>query len=88
MKMLRAAGKKSESGMYHIILRGINRQGKFKDDEVEKKLLKYEEKCGYNINAYCFMSNHFHLLLNTGKKPLKQIMRRIREDYVYWYIKK
>ncbi|WP_281253651.1 hypothetical protein SPSIL_045040 [Sporomusa silvacetica DSM 10669] len=31
--MPRSARKKSESGIYHIIIRGINRQTIFEDDE-------------------------------------------------------
>jgi putative transposase len=87
--MPRAARKKSETGVYHIILRGINRQSIFEDDEDREKFLQtlshYKEKCEYNIYAYCLMSNHFHLLLKIGKEPLDQIMRRIAGSYVYWY---
>jgi len=87
--MPRTARLKSESGIYHIIFRGINRQSIFEDDEDREMLLqnliKYKEKCGYNLYAYCFMGNHVHLLLKVGKEPLEQIMRRIGGSYVYWY---
>lgn len=87
--MPRTARKKSQTGIYHIILRGINRQSIFEDDEDRGKLLQtllhYKEKCEYRIYAYCFMGNHFHLLLKEGKEPLAQIMRRICGSYVYWY---
>ncbi len=87
--MPRTARKKSESGIYHIILRGINKQTIFCDDEDRKKFLytlkKYKEKCDYNIYAYCLMSNHIHLLLKENKEPLGNIMRRLAASYVYWY---
>ncbi len=87
--MPRTPRKKSKTGIYHIILRGINRQSIFEDDYDKEKLLetllRYKEICEYNIYAYCFMNNHFHLLLKEGKEPLKQIMRRIGGSYVYWY---
>ncbi|AKL96519.1 transposase [Clostridium aceticum] len=90
--MPRTARKKSETGIYHIILRGINRQSIFEDNEDREKLLqtmiRYKEKCRYSIYAYCFMDNHFHLLLKEGEEPLEQIMRRISGSYVYWYNKK
>jgi REP element-mobilizing transposase RayT len=87
--MPRGAREKSQSGIYHIIVRGINRQSIFEDDEDRQKLLQtllvYKEQCGYSIYAYCFMGNHVHLLLKVGKEPLEQIMRRIGGSYVYWY---
>jgi REP element-mobilizing transposase RayT len=87
--MPRTARKKSKTGIYHIILRGINRQSIFEDDEDRKKLMQtllhYKEQCGYRIYAYCFMGNHFHLLMKEEKEPLEQIMRRICGSYVYWY---
>ncbi len=85
----RTARKKSESGIYHIILRGINRQTIFEDDEDREKfiqtLLRYKGISGYSIFAYCLMGNHLHLLIKTGVEPLEQIMRRIGGSYVYWY---
>jgi putative transposase len=85
----RRARKKSTSGIYHIMMRGINRQIIFEDDEDYSRFLqtlqKYKEKCGYEIYAYCLMNNHVHLLLKVGKEPLEQIMRRICGSYVYWY---
>ncbi|WP_132995508.1 transposase [Sporanaerobacter acetigenes] len=87
--MPRKAREKSQTGIYHIILRGINRQNIFEDDEDKDRLLqtllRYREQCKYTIYAYCFMDNHFHLLLKEGQEPLEQIMRRINGSYVYWY---
>lgn len=87
--MPRTARKKSENGIYHIIVRGINRQSIFEDDADRQKLLQtllhYKEQCGYQIYAYCLMGNHVHLLLKEGREPLAQIMRRIWCCYVYWY---
>lgn len=72
--MPRTVRKKSKTGIYHIILRGINRQSIFEDDEDRKKLMQtlldYKEQCGYKIYAYCFMGNHFHLLMKEEKEPL------------------
>ncbi len=71
VNMPRAPRKKSKSKIYHIILRGINRQSIFEDDEDREKLLatllRYKKQCGYSIVAYCFMRNHIHLLNNSGE---------------------
>ncbi len=87
--MPRTARKKSESGIYHIMLRGINRQQIFEDEEDNlhflETLKKYKEQCGYEIYAYCLMGNHLHILLKEGKEELTLILKRIASSYVYWY---
>jgi putative transposase len=87
--MPRKAREKSESGIYHIILRGINRQIIFEDDEDRIKFLdtikSYKEKSGYKIYGYCLMDNHVHLLLKEEKEDLGIVMRRIGASFVYWY---
>jgi len=85
----RKARPKSESGIYHIIMRGINRQIIFSESEDYHRFLQtlkhYKEICGYHIYAYCIMNNHIHLLVKIGNEPLAQIMRRICGKFVYWY---
>ncbi len=80
---------KSASGIYHIMLRGINRQILFTDGEDYRKFLdtvaQYKEECGFEIYAWCLMSNHVHLLLRENSVPLEQIFRKIGARYVYWY---
>jgi len=87
--MPRKARQKSESGIYHIIMRGINRQLIFNENEDYHRFLQtlkyYKETSGYNLFGYCIMSNHIHLLLKVGPEPLEQIMRRICGKFVYWY---
>ena len=87
--MPRAARVKSKTGIYHIILRGINRQIIFEDEEDSLKFLQtlseYKEKSKYEIYAYCLMGNHVHILIKEGKEELGIAMRRIGASYVYWY---
>lgn len=70
-------------------MRGINRQTVLEDEEdcaqFLEALLRYKEKSGYDIYAYCLMGNHVHLLMKIGIEPLEQIMRRLCGSYVYWY---
>ncbi len=90
--MPRTARQKSESGIYHVIMRGINRQTLFEDEEDSTKMLhtlqRYREKSKYELYAYCLMGNHLHLLLKEGQEPLETVMRRICGSYVLWYNKK
>lgn len=87
--MPRQARKQSESGIYHIMLRGINQQQIFEDEEDNQKFIEVLKDCklisGYRIFAYCLMGNHLHLLMKVEKEDLEQIFKRIGARYVYWY---
>lgn len=90
--MPRVARTKSASGIYHIIMRRINRRILFEEEEDRVRFIqtlqKYREICEYKLYAYCLMGNHLHLLLKEGKEPLATIMRRICGSYVLWYNRK
>ena len=87
--MPRTPRRKSESGIYHIMLRGINQQVIFEDELDYAKFLEtletYKAVSEYKIYAYCLMSNHIHLLIKVEKEDLDLIMKRIAGSYVYWY---
>jgi len=90
--MPRRARKPSESGIYHIMLRGINRQVIFEDDEDREKfietILRYKSISNYELYGYCLMDNHVHLLIKETSEPISMIMKRIGSSYVYWYNRK
>ena len=87
--MARVAREKSNSGIYHIMIRGINKQSILEDSEDNQKFLEVLMECKvlseYKIYAYCFMGNHIHLLLKVEKENLEQIFKRIGARYVYYY---
>ncbi len=87
--MPRYAREKSENGIYHVMLRGINRQIIFYDDEDCEKYLQCLMDCrtisGFELYAYCLMGNHIHLLMKEVKEPLELIFKRIGARYVSWY---
>jgi len=89
VKMPRQARNESSTGIYHVILRGINRQIIFEDAEDNNKIVnilnKYRTICGYRLFAYCLMGNHIHLLLKIEKDNIDLIIKRIAGSYVYWY---
>ena len=43
--MPRAAREKSESGIYHVMLRGVNKQQIFEDKEDYKKFIQVLQDC-------------------------------------------
>ena len=66
----------SATGIYHVMLRGINRQDIFEDDEDYSQFLNIlhalVNRCGEQghslpshctFYAYCLMTNHVHLLI-------------------------
>lgn len=87
--MPRGARVKSETGIYHVMMRGIGLQDIFIDDESCMRYLdtlaRYREEFNFELYAYCLMSNHLHLLIREGIEPLACSMKRIGVSYVYWY---
>lgn len=90
--MPRRARVVSETGVYHAMVRGINRQDIFidKDDRLMflEKLSSIKEHFAFTLYAYCLMSNHVHLLLREEEEPIGKTMQRLGSSYVYWYNKK
>ena len=87
--MPRQMRKLSDSGVYHVMLRGINRHEMFKNDIDKRKFLQVLIDCkgisGFKLYAYCVMNNHVHLLIQPEKESLQTIFRRVGARYVYWY---
>ncbi|MGM0652908.1 MAG: transposase, partial [Bacillota bacterium] len=78
--MSRQARKKSSTGVYHIMLRGIDKRDLFLDDEDRKKFkdifVKAIDEGRFDLYGYCLMGNHVHLLLKAMEDP-GIIMKRI-----------
>ncbi|NTV90708.1 MAG: transposase [Clostridiales bacterium] len=87
--MPRRARSKSKSGIYHIILRGINRQNIFEDVDDRLKFIEildwYKRKFHFEIYAFCLMDNHVHVLINEMDGSVSDIMRGIGGAYVVRY---
>ena len=87
--MPRAAREKSESGIYHIMLRGVNKQQIFEEKEDYEKFIQILKECKeiskFELYAYCLMGNHVHLMVRVEKEPLETVFRRIGSRFVYWY---
>ncbi|WP_026907093.1 transposase [Paucisalibacillus globulus] len=87
--MARRPRRQSQTGIYHIMMRGVNRQTIFEEDTDRVRFLetlkKYKERINYQIFAYCLMDNHVHLLMKGSEEELSQSIKRISSSYVYWY---
>jgi len=81
-----------EGAFYHVTSRG-NQRGKvfFQSKDMEKFLEilgRTKERYGYNLHAYTLMDNHYHLLLETPKANISQIMQNINTSYTVYINKK
>lgn len=79
--MSRIARKSSKTGFYHIIIRGVNKETIFLDDNDRKVFLrllkKYKTELNCKVYAYCLMSNHVHLLIEDKKFNVGELMKNI-----------
>ena len=90
--MSRKPRQKSVLCIYHVILRGVNKQIIFEDDYDYLQFISimkyYKELCNFKLYAYCLMDNHIHLLLEHTDVELETIMKRIEVKFVKWYNRK
>ena len=96
--MPRQAREKSGTGIYHVMLRGINHQDIFEDRGDYWKFLKLlrmqahpEDKQGHPlpphciVYAYCLMTNHVHLLLRELDEGLMPPIKSISIAYAQYF---
>ena len=84
--------QKSYTNVYHVILRSINQQEIFYDNNDRSKFLKClkltKEKYQYDLYAYILMNNHVHLLIKDGKDNLSKIIQSLATSYAMYFNKK
>ncbi|SMD17567.1 transposase, partial [Sporomusa malonica] len=90
--MPRQQRKKSNSGYYHVMIRGNDRKNIFLDEEDKQNFIEilYQKKQEniYLLHAFCLMDNHVHLMLQEGEVNIANIMKRINISYVHYFNKK
>jgi len=71
--------------MYHVMSRGDRREKIFLDDVDRHDFLKTMaqacQKTGWQVHAYCLMSNHYHLVLETPEPNLVPGMAWLQSTY-------
>lgn len=88
----------SSTGIYHVMLRGVNQQRVFEqieDYNAFVRILKhclYKDKLGnelktpnFDLYAYCLMDNFIHLLIGTRKQSLSEVVHRIASIYARYF---
>jgi REP element-mobilizing transposase RayT len=71
--------------MYHVMSRGDRQESIFLDDvdrhDFLKKLAEACQKTGWQVHAYCLMSNHYHLVVETPEPNLVAGMAWLQSTY-------
>jgi len=70
---------------YHVTLRGNHRKPIFfcdADRELLNRIVARSlDRCQARLHAYCWMSNHVHMLLQVGDAPLGRVVLRMASSY-------
>jgi putative transposase len=78
--------------LYHVIVRGNQRQKTFLSDgdyqAYLERLGRYRRRLGVTVYAYCLMPNHVHLLVETGAQPLSRFMQGLQQSYTQYFNRK
>ncbi len=78
--------------LYHLTARGNAQQPIYLDDQDRHNFLQILGKtlsdCNGICHAYCLMTNHYHLLMETPEANLSQIMKQINGIYTQRFNRK
>jgi REP element-mobilizing transposase RayT len=73
-----------EGALYHVTSRGDRREAIYEDDVDRERFLEtlgqVAEQFNWVVHAYCLMSNHYHLLVETPDANLSMGMRQRSSD--------
>src|ERR1700758_476805 len=87
--MARPLRPQVEDGIYHVTSRG-NRSLEIYVDSTDRTyflqlLTRNAERFGWLIHAYCQMTNHYHLLVETPLANISVAMQRLNSMYTGWF---
>src|SRR5512143_1057553 len=77
--------------LYHVTSRGDGREDIYLDDDDRASALavlaEVAQRFNWVIHAYCLMTNHYHLLIETPDGNLAQGMRQLNGVYTQLFNK-
>ena len=78
-----------DGAFYHVTSRGDEKKEIYKSIRDREQFLEYlhsaTERYGAVVHGFCLMTNHYHLILETPRGNLSQIMRHINGAYTTYY---
>jgi REP-associated tyrosine transposase len=76
-------------GTFHVTTRGNRGQPIFTDSRDRERFMEMTSAviaaAGWQCRAYCLMSNHYHLLIETPEPNLSAGMLRLNGWYARWF---
>jgi putative transposase len=76
-------------GIYHVTSRGNRHEAIFVEgNDRDRFLMMFGEVaalCRWRCHAYCLMSNHYHLLIETPEGNISVGMHRLNGKYARWF---
>ncbi len=88
-RMARPYRLQGENCLYHIMSRGDDRKRVYTRPGDYHTFLDYvvkaKERYQFYLYAYCLLSNHFHLLIETRLPNISKIMHYIKGSYTTYY---
>jgi REP element-mobilizing transposase RayT len=77
---------------YHVLSRGNSHEKIYASKRDYERFLQYVEKASerfaFIIHAYCLMSNHYHLLVETPEPNLSMTMQWLNVSYATYFNRK
>lgn len=90
--MPRSLRNYSISKIYHIILKGIDNQDIFYNNQDKNFFLKQlsitKQEFNYQIFAYCLMDNHIHMVIRVDNEFLSKAVQSLSIRYAQYFNKK
>lgn len=81
--------RESSTGIYHVIVKGINKERIFNQKREKnyfiKIILKHLEFFKVEIYSYCLMSNHAHFIIRAEIQVLSRFMAVVLSEYAVYY---
>lgn len=79
----------SDSGYYHVMYRGNNKEYIFANDKMKQLfldlMLKSAEDEAIEIAVYCIMNNHIHLIVKSEFEALSSFSGKLNRKYALRY---
>jgi putative transposase len=74
-----------DNALYHVTSRGDRREDNYLSDDDRQAWLEILsqvcERFGWVVYAYCLMTNHYHLVVQTRRGNLSEGMRQLNGVY-------
>lgn len=87
--MARPLRMEFEGALYHVMARGIERRNLFMQERDHARFLSdlfaVRAKYGLVVHAYCLMTNHYHLMIETPRANLSRSMQALQTRYTVWF---